>query len=120
MLSPAESCAASYCWLARWRSGRPDFPLAKAFDKVDTFWHPGECRFCDTPLPTLMDQIDEAKDRMEKEPSDTQGRLWQQFKALPHKARLVRIREAQERPWYDDVVESAGLTPEPPPPTMPP
>lgn len=118
MLSPAESVAAAYCWLTRWSEPRPS-QMAATFERVQSFWHPGRCRFCDTPLPTLIDLIDESKDRMLKEPDDAQQRAWASFKALGKNARLARIREAQETPWYEDVVNPAGLTPEPPTPTMP-
>ena len=103
MLGPAESCAAAYCWLARWRTGQPASPLDTRFEEVDRLWHGVSCRFCDTPLPELMDMIDEAKDLLEREPTSPQQAAWASFKKLSHKDRVNRIREAQQRPWYEEV-----------------
>lgn len=102
MLAPGESVAAAYCWLARWSGNtRPGMPAA--FEKIERAWHPGSCRFCDTPLPELMDMIDEAKDRMDPADDSPQQRAWRAFKTLKHKERLEVIRAAQEVPWYDEV-----------------
>lgn len=96
--SPAESIAASLCWLARFQHG----DLAKsvggdigaAINKGVGYWHRAGCRFCAKPMEELLTKYGTG--------NIAPGAMGE-FMALERKARAARIREAQEVPWYEQL-----------------
>ena len=101
--SPAEACAASLCWLARFKvgvklAGEPGGDRIAA--KVEGYWHNKACRYCPVPLGELIRRIQLANTALEAE---VDRRSLEAFQRLPPKARTARVREAQEVAWYDAV-----------------
>ena len=82
--------AASVCYLARWRKAPAS--AKAALERVETFWHPDRCRFCDTSLDELLAVC--------REPRDA-GAI-RVFQSLPPNARVARVREAQQPPWWEE------------------
>lgn len=100
VLSAAEACAASLCWLSRFRFGSAVAGTTggdRIAQKVDGYWHRGKCRWCAKPLPELMALITTTL----ADPSFAASEA--AFKRLDGRARAARVREAQESPWYDEV-----------------
>ena len=87
---PADIVAASVCYLARWRKAPAS--AKAALERVETFWHPDRCRFCDTSLAELL--------AMCREPRDAAS--VRAFQSLPPLARVARVREAQQPPWWEE------------------
>lgn len=104
ILSVPETIAASLCWLSRWNLARAIGPH-RAVEQVEGYWHRGTCRFCPRPLEELMADVNAT---INSERFAEQERL---FKRLPGPARAARVREAQERPWYDDVLAGVDADP---------
>lgn len=98
-MSPAETAAASLCWLARFKltpiNGTPGG--ARIASKVESFWHAKPCRFCAVPMPELLASVEAANRSLAG--SDT----LRAFNRLPRDARTAKVREAQEEPWYDQL-----------------
>jgi len=99
--TPAEVAAASMCYLARWRqAARLHGGLTDAVtDRIESFWHPTRCRFCGLPLEQLLVISRESL-------SPATARLRSEFQSLSREARLARIREAQEPPWWESFTEA--------------
>lgn len=95
IMSPAESIAASLCWLARMRPGRTLGP--ESADQVTGYWHRSSCRFCKTKPEDLMAQITTSQ----ADPRYDEAVV--AFERLPRAARAARVREAMTEAWYDAV-----------------
>lgn len=117
-LLPADRAAAGFCWLARWRNGAGAASLSARVDEQVSFWHPGRCRWCSTPLAELMARLEttaphvgphgQGGTRLVGCAGCEEEHLNATFSALPAKARAARVREAQEEPWWTEIVEPQG------------
>lgn len=100
--SPAESAAASLCWLARFKV-RAHFHGDRGIDrigsKVDQYWHDKPCRFCRVPMDELMTMIEAANASL---PPETV----QAFARLDRNVRTAKVREAQEESWLDELTRT--------------
>lgn len=102
--TPAETVAASCCWLARFKMAPTigaDEGGRRIVTKVESYWHNKACRYCRTPLEELMAKIEAAN--REFATTEEGKRALSSFRHLPEKARTAKVREAQEAPWYDDL-----------------
>lgn len=108
VVSPAESAAASLCWLARFKlraKYHGDKGIERIGVKVDQFWHDKPCRYCKVPMEELMTRINRANADL----LDPLGRpigAALAFNRLSPAARTQRVREAQEENWLDELTRT--------------
>lgn len=107
--SVAEIVAASICYLARWHSRSAlhghagvEIPTLQVTERVESFWHRKRCRFCNLDKEPLLEIA-----RRSRHIPPAVLATWND---LSKPARLARISEAQEPPWWDEVTREA-LTP---------
>jgi hypothetical protein len=92
-ISAAEAIAASLCWLARDRYGDAAMIGDVNLEAVG-YWHRGNCRFCTKPMDELVTTYNV---------SNVLADQLSAFLSLSRPARAARIREAQEKPWYEQL-----------------
>lgn len=93
-LGAAECVAASLCWLSRMRTPAYNAIAAR---QVEGYWHVSTCRWCSIDRAELMAQIvatwaDPAFDKAVAA-----------FDRLSGPAKVARVKEAQERAWFDQL-----------------
>lgn len=102
LVAPAETVAASLCWLARFKV-RQHFHGDRGTDRigsqVDQFWHNKPCRFCTIDMDTLIAAVNASNAAMTEEQRRS-------FERLDRSAKTAKVREAQEESWLDELTRA--------------